>query len=228
MKRECEIVRDLIPLYVDDIASESSREFVDEHCESCAQCRSERDAAVTPLGTVEEKTGTPDKIWSQVAHKKKEKETTIAIIGVIIYTALNAFIICTLVLEMLLSVFFIVVISNIIDLPYHSEQLPEDGVWYCEELLIAVEFENNRPAHAIKFDDNKKKSGEAVNVQILSDSAQIFVFGDENVIDVSLDYEGDGEYIFTLYGDGDEMYYFERTDYDSIEEMTGAAEIRVP
>lgn len=38
MKTDCEIVRDLLPLYVDDICSEKSRELVDEHLKECADC----------------------------------------------------------------------------------------------------------------------------------------------------------------------------------------------
>ena len=38
MKTECEIIRDLLPLYVDDICSEKSREAVEEHLQECAEC----------------------------------------------------------------------------------------------------------------------------------------------------------------------------------------------
>ncbi len=35
---ECEIIRDLLPLYVDDICSEKSREVVEEHLKDCEEC----------------------------------------------------------------------------------------------------------------------------------------------------------------------------------------------
>ncbi len=38
MKTDCEIVRDLLPLYVDEICSEKSRELVDEHLQECGEC----------------------------------------------------------------------------------------------------------------------------------------------------------------------------------------------
>lgn len=38
-KLNCEIVKDLIPSYVDGICSQSSREAVEEHVEECAECR---------------------------------------------------------------------------------------------------------------------------------------------------------------------------------------------
>ena len=40
MKTDCEIIRDLLPLYVDDICSEKSRELVDAHLRECAECGS--------------------------------------------------------------------------------------------------------------------------------------------------------------------------------------------
>lgn len=38
-KMNCEIIRDLMPSYVDGICSQSSREAVEEHVEECAECR---------------------------------------------------------------------------------------------------------------------------------------------------------------------------------------------
>ena len=38
MKHQCEIVRDLMPLYLDDIASGQSRQMVDEHLSECSEC----------------------------------------------------------------------------------------------------------------------------------------------------------------------------------------------
>ena len=38
MKTDCEIIQDLLPLYVDDICSEKSRLLVDEHLLECDEC----------------------------------------------------------------------------------------------------------------------------------------------------------------------------------------------
>lgn len=38
MKTDCEIIQDLLPLYVDDICSEKSRELVNDHLRECAEC----------------------------------------------------------------------------------------------------------------------------------------------------------------------------------------------
>ena len=36
---ECEIIRDLMPLYLDDCCSEGSRRLVREHLRQCPECR---------------------------------------------------------------------------------------------------------------------------------------------------------------------------------------------
>ena len=39
MKTQCEVVRDLLPLYTDEVCSETSRELVEEHLQECPDCR---------------------------------------------------------------------------------------------------------------------------------------------------------------------------------------------
>ena len=38
MKKNCEIVQDLLPLYIDDVCSETSREMIREHLSGCPDC----------------------------------------------------------------------------------------------------------------------------------------------------------------------------------------------
>lgn len=39
MKYECDIVTDLMPLYIDDLLSENSKKFVEDHMDSCESCK---------------------------------------------------------------------------------------------------------------------------------------------------------------------------------------------
>lgn len=39
MKNNCEIIRDLLPLYCDGVCSEASKKAVEEHIEECAPCK---------------------------------------------------------------------------------------------------------------------------------------------------------------------------------------------
>ncbi len=40
-KISCNIIKDILPLYVDEVVSEDTKEMVDEHLDSCASCREE-------------------------------------------------------------------------------------------------------------------------------------------------------------------------------------------
>ena len=41
MKNKCNIIRDILPLYVEDMVSADTSAFVEEHLEKCAECRAE-------------------------------------------------------------------------------------------------------------------------------------------------------------------------------------------
>ena len=41
MKHNCEVVRDLLPLYHDGVCSKKSREMVEEHITECEACKKE-------------------------------------------------------------------------------------------------------------------------------------------------------------------------------------------
>lgn len=41
MKNECSVIKDLLPLYVEDMVSAETKEYVEEHLESCPDCRRE-------------------------------------------------------------------------------------------------------------------------------------------------------------------------------------------
>lgn len=56
MKTDCDIIRDLLPLYSDKVCSESSRRLVEEHCAECEEC-SEQLLAMSAELPREEKTG---------------------------------------------------------------------------------------------------------------------------------------------------------------------------
>ena len=54
MNKECNIVRDLIPVYVEDLASQESADFVTTHCNSCDECRKQLEYALNPIKSEEE------------------------------------------------------------------------------------------------------------------------------------------------------------------------------
>ena len=48
MRNECNIIRDILPLYIDEIVSEDTISFVEEHLEKCAACRTELENMKAP------------------------------------------------------------------------------------------------------------------------------------------------------------------------------------
>ena len=41
MKKECEIVKDLLPLYIDQLSSDTSNDLIEKHLKKCAKCQKE-------------------------------------------------------------------------------------------------------------------------------------------------------------------------------------------
>lgn len=41
MKISCDIIKDLLPLYHDNVCSTDSRKLIEEHLENCEECKSE-------------------------------------------------------------------------------------------------------------------------------------------------------------------------------------------
>lgn len=58
MKNECSIIRDILPLYVENMVSEDTSEFVKEHLESCPACRAELEKLREPV-EVQTEPGSP-------------------------------------------------------------------------------------------------------------------------------------------------------------------------
>ncbi len=51
MKNECNIIRDLLPLYVENIVSSDTAAFVEEHLKGCEACRKEYETSKEPQAT---------------------------------------------------------------------------------------------------------------------------------------------------------------------------------
>ena len=49
MKVSCEIIKDLLPLYLDNVCSNDSKAAIDEHLTACENCKSELQAMQTSL-----------------------------------------------------------------------------------------------------------------------------------------------------------------------------------
>ena len=49
MKLDCEVIRDLLPLYAEHMASPASTALVEEHLQECEACRAELEQMLQPV-----------------------------------------------------------------------------------------------------------------------------------------------------------------------------------
>lgn len=97
MNKDCNIVRDLMPLYADNQASEESADFITEHCFECDECRKLLDLALYPVESeVDDTDEAAKRLMESIVQdkgKKKRKVTKKAVI-IGITTAILLVILC--------------------------------------------------------------------------------------------------------------------------------------
>lgn len=71
MKNECNIIRDILPLYVEDMVSADTSAFVEEHLEKCAECRAELEDMKKSNGLEKNNVSVEDEVMPLKAIKKK-------------------------------------------------------------------------------------------------------------------------------------------------------------
>lgn len=77
MRNECNIIRDILPLYIDKIASQDTISFVEEHLKNCAACRTELENMKAPnaleksTSDVQVNDETPLKVFAKKWNRKK-------------------------------------------------------------------------------------------------------------------------------------------------------------
>ena len=92
MNKDCEVVRDLIPLYTDGLASEGSKELIKEHCKNCIECRNELENA-SQITNNKEIIKSRDKVWADIAVKKKKNDRKIIFLIISIFVLYSGLII---------------------------------------------------------------------------------------------------------------------------------------
>jgi hypothetical protein len=76
MKVYCEVVRDLLPLYAEKIASKESANLVEEHLVDCQPCRMQYELMKPPLHTVADMNDENDHALHAVRKELKNRKTT--------------------------------------------------------------------------------------------------------------------------------------------------------
>ena len=89
MKQECEVIRDLLPLYAEHIASPASTALVEEHLESCDACREELRQMQMPVPVQPEpQPDAPLKGIRKTLQKKSIRTVAAAVLAVLCAVAL--------------------------------------------------------------------------------------------------------------------------------------------
>ena len=89
MNKQCEIVQDLLPLYVDDACSKSSAAMVKEHLESCPECKAIYEKLCSDTG---EETLKAEMVGVVAKHEKKvKKKRLLTIVASVVLTIVLIF-----------------------------------------------------------------------------------------------------------------------------------------
>ena len=84
MSNQCNLIKDILPLYVEDMVSTDTKEFVNAHLEHCAECRAELERMRGPAKFV------PDIDTEIVPLKRIKKDLFIRRLQTIFFTAIIA------------------------------------------------------------------------------------------------------------------------------------------
>ena len=99
MRNECNIIRDLLPLYIEDIASADSRSFVADHLKNCESCRQEMAQMKNPGALEHTESFSNATAPLSAMRKKMKKHSRFLVTATAIVTALA---VCALVIGLLI------------------------------------------------------------------------------------------------------------------------------
>jgi len=80
MKNECDVVRDLMPMYLDNLVSDSTREFVEAHLADCEECREEFEKEKTLSKSFGDLETVPLKKINKLLNRQKVRNVLIAVV----------------------------------------------------------------------------------------------------------------------------------------------------
>lgn len=114
----CEVIRDLLPLYVDDVLSSDSRALVEEHLETCEGCTDYYHALKEPEGNYKQMRKTDEKAaFKRIKGKLKRKRLITILVTAVCIAALG------------FGLFYSLVV--------HEKYIPyeESGIYVSEEAI---------------------------------------------------------------------------------------------
>ena len=117
----CELVRDVLPLYVDEAVNEVTADLVKEHIDECDACREEYRNFMAEVPGTEEKSRTTKEKFRQMVDQQKRKHKRNILLAILISCVL----VCTLEF----------VLTRVTIVPMHAKDLEVDRVYRIESAL---------------------------------------------------------------------------------------------
>lgn len=111
MKFDCEMIQDLLPLYIDDVCSAKSKEIIEEHIAECQKCKENLDA-LGDQAVTQELSDERERVIEKHLMKEKKRSTVIGLItAAVLMIPVIVCLICNLAVGHALNWFFIVLTS---------------------------------------------------------------------------------------------------------------------
>ncbi len=145
MNNECSVVRDLLPLYADDVCSAASREFVEKHLPECPECTAELEKLRSHEIENDLQNERTQVIEYQAKRFKRRSTAAGAVVAGIFMIPILVCLIVTMARGMNLGAFFIVLggLAVAASLTVVPLTVPEDKLFwtfcaFCASLMILL------------------------------------------------------------------------------------------
>ena len=190
MKHNCEIIRDLLPLYCDGVCSEASKKAVEEHIEECGLCNSvhqnlTKASEFSVINTKEEE--------NKVRFMKDIKNRI-------------------LIKKIIVAVISVAVSAGIIFGVYTLCELPMWGIKYSEDAFTIAEYGENNMV-AIKYNGKDYAKFEGIgNITITVDGEEKECYCIRFLENISSKYFGSGKNRRPI-EDGGDYGFSKKLDY---------------
>lgn len=144
MKVSCNVIQDILPLYVENIVSEDSEQIIEEHLDSCEKCKKYLDEIKSPNTYVQKTDEVPMKKLKSLLLRKK-----IQVIAISVFLSL---VVATIIGANLVSPRYFSHSDNIVSLKESN-----DGIVYAT-------FDDNVSGYGISSSLSDDKSGYAYHI----------------------------------------------------------------
>lgn len=85
MEKTCDIIKDLLPLYIDGVCSEDSKRAVEEHLKTCESCREELEGYRGEITAVD---GQEEEVIKRISSRWKRTKIRALLTGILVMTVL--------------------------------------------------------------------------------------------------------------------------------------------